>query len=187
MRGLIRVSRTRVAAISVALAVVVSCGIVLYPGASGASPQAAVGPAEASPASSFQLLSDATNTAPPASVAQAVQQAPSGFGLNLAGARQAAGTGVWLIPGESELCLAVDDADGLGMSCASAASAAAGGLRLLERSVNGGSSTVVGVAPNGMTHATAHTDDGATVATVPVEENTYVVSGQGVSGALPSP
>jgi hypothetical protein len=170
-----------------ALAALVSCGVVFYPGASGASPQPASAAVEAPLSSSFLLLREAANGEPPVEVANAVAHAPSSFGLDLGAARRAGGSGVWLIPGEGELCLATEDPEGLGMSCASASAAENGGLALLERSANGGVSTLVGAAPDGDTRVLAHAADGSTTGSASIQENTYVVSGQGIMGATPAP
>jgi hypothetical protein len=186
MRRFVQRNRARLAVTSVAFAAMATGAVALYPGASGADPQPAAVVA-VSPVNSFQLLRGASSVSPPSTVAHAVGQAPSSFGLDLAAARQAAGTGAWLIPGADELCIAVEDSDGLGMSCASAAVAEQGGLAFVERSVDGGATTVVGAAPDGMTHATAHGADGSALAGAAVQESTYVVSGKGVTGATPGP
>jgi hypothetical protein len=173
-------------ALAVVIATMTTGAVAFYPGSSGATPQPSSA-VEASPASSFQLLRGEPGLTPPATVAGAVSHAPSSFGLVLSDARQSAATGAWLIPGDNELCIAVQDSEGVGMSCASASLAAEGGLAFIERSVNGGSSTVVGAAQDGMTHVTAHAADGSAVTSGAVRENTYIVSGQGITGATPSP
>ncbi len=185
MRRSVQLSRARVFAASMALAAILSGAVALDPGASGANPQPGAA-AEVTPAGSFQLLRAASSVTPPATVAGAVSHAPDSFGLALGNARRSAATGAWLIPGADEVCIAVQDSEGLGMSCTSADVAAKGGLAFVERSVDGGPSTVVGAAPDGTTHVTAHAPDGSAVASAPVEENTYVVSGQGITGATPS-
>lgn len=186
MRRFVRITRGRLTAVSVALAALAGGTVALYPGSSGADPQSS-SIAEASPAGSFQLLRGAATVTPTAAVAGAVGHAPSSFGLILADARRAAGTGAWLVPGSGELCLVVPDSEGVGMSCASASAAATGGLALIQRATNGGPSTIVGAAPDGVTQITAHTADGNRVATAQVRDNTYATGGQGITGATPSP
>jgi hypothetical protein len=186
MRRSVRLNQTRVAVAAATLAAAVTCLVVLYPGSSGAAATSAP-VAVAAPASSFQLLREAPTGAPPAELVQAVEHAPVSFGLSLGGARQAADTGAWLIPGDGELCIAVEDSEGLGMSCASAASAASGKLMFVERSTTGAQSTVIGAAPDGTTQASAQNAAGGTVGSTPIHGSTYVLSGQGVTGATPSP
>ncbi len=186
MRRSIRAGRTRAVVLCAVLAATVTAAVTLYPGSSGATPQPSP-TVEAAPAASFQILRGVATQAPEARIAAAAAHAPSGFGLDLQGARRSAGTGAWLIPGEGELCIAVEDPEGIGMSCASAAVAAHGGLAFVERSDDGGPSTIVGAAPDGMTQANAHAGDGSILATAQVQDNTYVVRGQGISGASTAP
>jgi hypothetical protein len=186
MRRLVRISRGRLMAATVALVTLTTGAVTLYPGASGAAPQLASPAAEVSLRSSFQLLRSESNTSPPATVTGAASNAPSSFGLILSDARQSVATGAWLIPGENELCIVVQDSEGAGMSCAAASVAEQGGLAFVERSDTGGAGTVVGAAPDGMTQVTGYGADGSVVTSGAVQENTYTLSGQGLTGATPS-
>jgi hypothetical protein len=177
---------TRVLLASILLSAAVGCAIVLLSGASGAD-ATAQSPEEASPASSFALLRESATSAPPAEVIAAAEHAPALFGLEPQAARQAPGTGAWLIPGDGELCLAVEDSEGMGLSCSPLAEANAGHLTFLERSTNGGPNTVIGAAPDGMASAAGHNAAGEAVASALVQSNTYVMSAIGLTGTTLSP
>ena len=70
-------------------------------------------------------------------------------------------SGAWLIPGSGWMCIATTDSEGLGMSCATLASAEAGKLAFVVRESPGDGATVVGVAPDGESEAAARTSGGA--------------------------
>ena len=185
MENLIQARRGRLMMLVMLAAAAVVCAIILYPGASGASLQNH-STDEVSPSNGFQLLSTTQAVAPPNKIARAIDRAPVDFGLELGGARQATSTGAWLIPGNGQLCIAADDSEGIGMSCTTTDSAEQGTLEFVTHSADG-STKVVGAAPDGMRSATAYAADGSTVASSAVSENTYVVSGKGISGTTLTP
>jgi hypothetical protein len=175
------------AAITTALLLAaLGCAIVVLLGATGAD-TSAQSTDEESPAQSFALLRESATSDPPAEVIQAAKHAPMLFGLDAQGARQAPGSQAWLIPGAGEMCIAVEDSEGLGMSCSPLEEAKEGHLTFLERSTDGGPNTLIGAAPDGMTSAAGHDADGNVLTSTSVQSSTYVLSAKGLSGATLSP
>jgi hypothetical protein len=130
----------------------------------------------------FALLRTPASLAPPAALAQAVSKAPASYGLDLVAARHAAGTNSWLVPGNGWLCIATHNAEGLGMSCATAESAEHGELSLIERTSTSGDERIVGACPDGYSTVSARDASGVSVATSPVRENTFTLTARNVAG-----
>lgn len=174
--------RAQVALAAVALALTMS-GTAVYTAASGSPPPpgARAGTATLPPAERFALLREPPGQAPAANLVAAVRRAPGQFGLQIAGARYAPSSGAWLIPGAGWMCIATTDSEGLGMSCATAASAEAGNLAFVVRESRGEGATVVGVAPDGESEAAARTSGGAVVVGGAVHENTYRLAGDRIA------
>jgi hypothetical protein len=189
MRKHLNSKSLRVATFMAAIAIAVLVVLALRPGASHASgPKAAVSSSQGSTlASSFSLLDSAPPQTVPPAVSQAVHTAPPSYGLDLDAARQSPGTDVWLIPGEEQLCVATDDAEGFGMSCASASQAEDGHLALVVHSSIEDAVTVIGAAPDGSTSATGEGEGNEALASAPVRQNTYVIEGTGLQRIVLSP
>jgi len=129
----------------------------------------------------FALLRTPASLAPPAALAEAVSKAPASYGLDLVAARHAAGTNSWLVPGNGWLCIATHNAEGLGMSCATAESAEHGELSLIERSSSSGEEHIVGACPDGYSTISALGASSARLASSEVRENTYTLTARDVS------
>jgi hypothetical protein len=174
--------RAQVTLATVALALTLSATAV-FTAASGSPshPGARARAAGLPPAESFALLRAPSGRAPAANLVAAVRKAPPQFGLQISGARYAASSGAWLIPGTGWMCIATTDSEGLGMSCATAQSAERGRLAFVVRSTRGDDATIVGVAPDGESEAASRTAEGTVVAGAPVRENTYRIAGAGIA------
>jgi hypothetical protein len=113
----------------------------------------------------------------------------SQFGLDVASAQSVTvdGIQVWVIPGSTGVCtLALPHPGGPtdpGGVCSSIANAEAGKHIQLETSPSG-NETIIGLAPDGATHATVV--HGGTPTSVPVVSNIYVISGSNLSGPTSS-
>jgi hypothetical protein len=188
MNGLLVRKRLKVGIATGMVAAATSIGVVLIPGASGAAsgPVASSNGSSAPLAEDFALLRTAPGETIPATVAQAAERPPADYGLQASGIRAAKADNVWLIPGEGHLCIAVNDPDGLGMSCSPAANAEQGQLAFVEHSSDD-ATTVIGVAPDGVTTASGLTSDGSVVTSTAVQESNYVLSGKGISEVTLSP
>jgi hypothetical protein len=126
---------------------------------------------------SFSLLRGPLTRGTPPNLARAVGRAPGNLGLDIAGARYAAATGAWLIPGSDGMCIATQDEDGLGMACGSTASAEEGKLAFVERSVPSEEESIVGAAPDGRDEAVGIAAGGDEVSCAAVRENSYRLIG----------
>jgi hypothetical protein len=173
-------ARVMVAAVGLALSVF---GTVVFTSASGSpsTPGTQARAAAVAPTERFALLRKPQGQSPPSNLVAAVHRAPAQYGLQVADARYAASSGAWLIPGAGWLCIATTDSEGLGMSCATAASAEAGTLAFVVRESQGDGATVVGAAPDGESEAVARTSDGTVVAGGAVGENTYRLVGDRIA------
>jgi len=132
----------------------------------------------------FAVLRRPAGSPPPPSLIAATTHVPASFGLNLSAARRSAGTGAWLIPGAGLLCLAVRDSEGLGISCASTASAERGELAFEELSSNEGASSVIGALPDWLSHVQLQDGIAASTVSAAARENTYVASGLRAGGPM---
>lgn len=132
----------------------------------------------------FALLRQSPSAPPPPAIVSAVSRAPGSFGLDVASARRSANTGAWLIPGSGWLCIAVEDSDGLGVSCTSTASAERGELAFQELSAGTGIGTVVGATPDWISHVQISRGQGATEAGVTARESTYAATGVPTTGPM---
>lgn len=171
--------------VAVLLAVVVGAIVVSVSPASHAQAVgrgAAVAPVSLK--SAFSLLRRPAAGPPPGALVEALAHVPAGFHLDVAGARRAATTGAWLIPGEGGVCIAVRDAEGLGVSCSSVASAERGELAFQEVSVSEGESTVFGAVPDWTPRVSVRSPDGLSVVAATVRESTYAVPDVSTSGPL---
>jgi hypothetical protein len=178
-----RRSRTAIALASAGLLAVL-LGAIAYASttSTGASRAAAATTPNQLPAiiDRFALLRTPASGPPPAELGSALAKAPASYGLRLAAARHSSNTNSWLVPGDGWLCIAARDADGLGMSCTSAASAEAGELTLIERSQSTGQERVVGACPDGYSTISAFGAEATTqLASSTVRENTYTLSVRG--------
>lgn len=165
-------ARAQIALSALALALVL-LGTIVYTAAAGSQPPKRARSAASALSDQFALLRGASDPSTPAALVAAVGKAPASYGLDFAAARQSAANGSWLIPGAGWLCVATTDAQGLGMSCASAASAERGELAFGEREIQSGAEHIVGVAPDGYTRVDALAQGSSTLASAPVRENTY--------------
>lgn len=169
-----RRARTTIAVATAGLTAVLLAAIAYANTTAGAVSKAA-GPANQMPAiiDHFAVLRSSESSAPPPELATAVSKAPASYGLQLAAARRSASTESWLVPGNGWLCIAARDADGLGMSCTSAASAEAGELTLSERSQVTGVERVLGACPDGYARVRALSDTDSGLGSAEVKESTY--------------
>jgi hypothetical protein len=126
--------------------------------------------------SHFALLRTPTTLTPPPALANAVDKAPTTYGLDLADARHAANTNSWLVPGDGWLCIAANDRDGLGIACTSSASAEAGELSLAERSQATGEEHIVGACPDSCSTVSAISAGASHLSTSDVRESTYTMT-----------
>jgi hypothetical protein len=111
----------------------------------------------------------------------AVAKAPPSYGLELGAARHSSSTNSWLVPGDGWLCIAARDAEGLGMTCTTAASAEAGELTLVERSASTGEEHILGACPDGYSTVSAFGATSTRLASSTVRESTYTMVARGVS------
>jgi len=171
-----RRARTTIAVATVGL-IAVLLGAIAYASATSAGTSRAAASTTPSQLEAivghFAVLRNPASEAPPAGLATAVAKAPSSYGLNLAAARRASNTNSWLVPGNGWLCIAARDADGLGMSCTSAASAEAGELTLIERSQETGDERMIGACPDGYARVSALGDTHSVLGGATVSESTY--------------
>jgi hypothetical protein len=171
-------ARTKVAIASIALVLAVTCPAV-YSMAAQTRHTRAAHASTATLSSHFALLRTAASAPPPPALVAAAHRAPASYDLDIDEARQAA-SGTWLIPGAGWLCIATTDSEGLGMSCATAASAEQGELSFSQRTTAGGRERVVGAVPDGYADVSALAD-GPSSDSTPVRENTYSLSARNVS------
>jgi hypothetical protein len=174
-----RSARTAIVGASIGL-VVVLLAVVIFANTSsaGAPTRPAAGEASqiAALQAQFALLRGPATTSPPAALTKALAKAPATYGLDLAAARRAAATNAWLVPGDGWVCIAANDADGLGVACTSSKSAEAGELTLVERSPASGEEHIIGAAPDGHSTISAVGADSTPLASGAVRENTYTIT-----------
>lgn len=122
----------------------------------------------------FALLRSPPNGPAPAAIVAAARRAPAMYGIAVAQARHAA-DGAWLIPGVYGLCIAVADAEGVGMSCSTTAAAERGELLFAVRDQSSGEEQLTGVAEDGWRSVTALSADGQVVGTAQVVDSSYAM------------
>jgi len=127
----------------------------------------------------FQLLRSPAGAPAPPAMQAAVRRAPAFYGLDVSAARQAA-DGTWLIPGVGGLCMALNDSEGVGMSCTTTPAAESGELRFSVRDQATGEEHIVGAAPDNTAKVTGLDHAGNRVAASPVRESTYVMDAREV-------
>ena len=156
------------------------------------APAAKLATAESAQLAAFSVLGDPSEPMPSA-LAESVSEGrmAAGYGLNVSLARPVGNTGVWLIPGQGELCLWELNSKGVGGggTCATTTAASEGELaisRMSESGVQHG----VGVDPDGTTSVSlagsgpvavhnngweATTGAGTSVATLSTQDGTSTV------------
>lgn len=154
--------------------------VVIFANTSSAGPPTMPAAGEASQIAAlraqFALLRAPATASPPPALTRALAKAPATYGLDLTAARRAAATNAWLVPGDGWVCIAANDADGLGVACTSADSAEAGELTLVERSSASGEEHIVGAAPDGHSTINAVAAGSTQLASSTVRENTYTIT-----------
>gem|GEM_PF-5693709 len=147
-----------------------------------ASATPAAGHTDASQKAAFAVLAEPGVPASqlPQDVQNAVKAASRHFSIDAANVHAAHfdGLSFWIIPGAGQICIAADDADGLGMTCGSDASAGAGKLSFVQRSTTGADDVLYGLAPDDVTKITVAGPKGSS--TIVPSDNVYAVRTKGI-------
>lgn len=148
--------------------------------AAGHSPSAATTPAAfADQKASFEVLRQGEATTLPKRIGEAFEVVGKRFALDVDSARQTVaddGTKMWVVPGTDNICLAVDDTDGVGVSCNTTSEALDGRVLLVEHSTKGGPDTAFGLVPDGTTTVIGKSASGSVQGHV--KGNVYVLHGR---------
>lgn len=174
-------ARPKALAASLLPAAAVLVLIISAPRASHA--QSAGRPSTGALVSAFSVLRQPSVAKLPQTIGGAVSHVPSSYALDVSRARRSANTGAWLIPGAGGLCIAMLDSEGVGVSCATAASAERGELAFQEVTSPEQDTTVIGAAPDWIPSVQIR---GAAAAptSVAVKESTYAASDLRAAGPL---
>ena len=175
--------RARSLALSAAALAVVTAATVWQTSGEVSHAASASGP-DSAQTRAFSQLADPSSLAAalPSDVQEAATAARRHFDVATDAVHEASFNGVafWIIPGNGNICIAARDADGLGMACGTDSEAESGKLALVQRSTNGGTDVVYGLAPDSVENvAVAGTADSQAITP---SSNVYVVEGTSMRG-----